>query len=189
MDAPIKGGPIAGNDRSARTKYSATPYIFERAALKKLDFIKIGMPRRPFRTAAGFLRRPLHRQDIRFRLSLYTVLMRRPFAPSRIHMRSGAHSRRRSRDRRTPVGTILGDTTRNAAIERERRPFWQRIARALDRLTAQRSRRAVPVTVRQCRNDIRRCHRLISQVSPIAVSGGNRSDVMFHRRTNSANRS
>ena len=147
------------------------------------------MPRRPFRTAAGFLRRPLHRQDIRFRLSLYTVLMRRPFAPSRIHMRSGAHSRRRSRDRRTPVGTILGDTTRNAAIERERRPFWQRIARALDRLTAQRSRRAVPVTVRQCRNDIKRCHRLISQVSPIAVSGGNRSDVMFHRRTNSANRS
>ncbi len=71
-----------------------------------------------------------------------------------------------------PMGVIPSGTVRNAAIDTEPRTFWQRIAQAIDRSMAQRSQRAVPTPVlRQSRNAIKRCHQLISQASPIAVSG------------------
>jgi hypothetical protein len=85
----------------------------------------------------------------------------------------------------TPSGTV-----RNAAIGTEPPPFWQRIAQAIDRFMAQRSQRAVSTSVlRRSRNDIKRCHRLVSQASTITASGGNRPDAPLRRRTNSPNRS
>jgi uncharacterized protein (DUF608 family) len=85
----------------------------------------------------------------------------------------------------TPSGTV-----RNAAIGTEPRRFWQRIAHAIDRFMAQRSQRAVSTPVlRQSREDIKRCHRLVSQASTIAVSGGSRPDAPLRRRTNPPNRS
>ena len=87
------------------------------------------------------------------------------------------------------MGFIRSTAIPNAAIEMQPRPFWQRISQAIDRFMAQRSQRAVPVPVlRQSRDDIKRCHRLISQASPIAVSGGNRPDVTLSRRSYSTNR-
>lgn len=87
------------------------------------------------------------------------------------------------------MGVIPSSTVRTATIGMEPRSFWQRIAQALDRFMAQRSQRAVPAQVlRRSRDDIKRCHRLISQASPIAVSGGNRSGTMAGRRSNTSNR-
>jgi hypothetical protein len=87
------------------------------------------------------------------------------------------------------MGVIPSSTVRTATIGMEPRPFWQRIAQALDRFMAQRSLRAVPTQVlRRSRDDIKRCHRLISQASPIAVPGGNRSDTTSGRRSNASNR-
>ena len=87
------------------------------------------------------------------------------------------------------MGVVPSGIIRNAAIGTEPRPFWQRIAQAIDRFMAQRSQRAVPVPVlRRSRDDIKRCHRLISQASPIAVPGGNRSDATFGRRSHPTDR-
>jgi hypothetical protein len=78
---------------------------------------------------------------------------------------------------------------RSATMGMEPRPFWQRIAQALDRFMAQRSLRAVPTQViRRSRDDIKRCHRLISQASPIAVPRESRSDTMSGRRSSASNR-
>jgi len=88
------------------------------------------------------------------------------------------------------MGVIPSGTVRNAAIDTEPRTFWQRIAQAIDRSMAQRSQRAVPTPVlRQSRNAIKRCHQLISQASPIAVSAENRPDAPRGRRTDPPNRS
>jgi hypothetical protein len=88
------------------------------------------------------------------------------------------------------MSVIPSGTVRNAAIWTEPRPLWQRIAHAIDHFMAQRSRRAVPTRVlRQSRNEIKRCHRLISQASPIAVSAENRPDAPRGRRTDPPNRS
>ncbi len=87
------------------------------------------------------------------------------------------------------MGVIPSNTGRNAEIGTQPRPFWQRIAQALDRFMAQRSQRSVPAPVlRQSRADIKRCHRLITQASPIAVSGGNRPDATLGRRSHPTNR-
>lgn len=87
------------------------------------------------------------------------------------------------------MGVLRSSIIRSATIGMEPRPFWRRIAQALDRFMAQRSVRAVPAQVlRRSRDDIKRCHRLISQASPIAVPGGNRSDTMSGRRSNASSR-
>lgn len=92
------------------------------------------------------------------------------------------------------MGVIPSRATHNATIGTEPRPFWRRITQALDRLVAQRSQRAVPVPVlRRSRDDIKRCHRpisqalLISQALPVAVLGGKRTDVTLGRRSHSTN--
>ena len=86
------------------------------------------------------------------------------------------------------MGVIPSRATHNATIGTEPRPFWRRITQALDRLAAQRSQRAVPVPVlRRSRDDIKRCHRLISQALPVAALGGKRSDVTLGRRSRSTN--
>jgi len=85
------------------------------------------------------------------------------------------------------MGVIPSGTVRNAAIEPEPRSLWQRFGQALDHFMAQRSQRAVPAQVlRRSRDDIKRCHRLISQASPIAVPGENRSDTTSGRRSNTS---
>jgi len=77
------------------------------------------------------------------------------------------------------MGLFPSRTIRNTATGMEPQSFWQRIAQALDRFMAERSQRAVPAPVlRRSRDDIRRCHRLISQAS---------SDATLCRRVNSAN--
>jgi hypothetical protein len=87
------------------------------------------------------------------------------------------------------MGVIPSGAVRNAAIETQPQPFWQRIAQAIDRFMAQRSQRAVPVPVlRRSRDDIKRCHRLISQASPIAVPEGDRPGATFPRRSLPASR-
>ena len=55
------------------------------------------------------------------------------------------------------MGVIPNSTVCNATIETEPRPFWQRIAQAVDRFMAQRSQRAIPTPVlRRSREDIKR---------------------------------
>ena len=87
------------------------------------------------------------------------------------------------------MGVIPNNAVCNATIETEPRPFWQRIAQAVDRFMAQRSQRAIPTPVlRRSREDIKRCHRLISHASPIAISGGGGPHTARGRRSNYSNR-
>ena len=69
-----------------------------------------------------------------------------------------------------PMGVIPSDTAPNGAIDPQARPFWQRIAQAIDHFMAQRSQRAVPApALRRSRDDIKRCRRLI--ISSLADRG------------------
>jgi hypothetical protein len=82
------------------------------------------------------------------------------------------------------MGVIPSSAVRSATIGTEPQPFWRRIAQALDRLMAQRSQRVVPAHVlRRSKEDIRRCHRLTSQASPIAVRGESRLNCNASNRT------
>jgi hypothetical protein len=60
------------------------------------------------------------------------------------------------------MGLIRSGTVSSATVGTPRRPLWQRIAQALDRFMAQRSRRVVSaVVLHRSKYDIDRCHRLV----------------------------
>jgi hypothetical protein len=72
-----------------------------------------------------------------------------------------------------------------ASTTTKRQGFWQRLAQALDRHFADRSRRAVSTTtLRHSKHDIDRCRRLMRKNAfkhALAPAGGGFSGMSHHR--------